>query len=224
MNLSADGSFTYNPAPGFEGSDSFTYTLNDGEGPGDTGTVTITVTGMIWFINNNAASCLTLAAGCGRLTNPFSTLAAFAALNNGTGNNPAANDNIFVYESATAYTGPLTLLSGQKFIGQDATNTLSNISGVIPPAGSDPLPATTPGGTLVTITSAGAAITVNTNNILRGYTGGNAAPDITGSGFVTLNISDVTLNGTGGALTLTNGALTATIASISTSGGATEST
>ncbi|HKY45103.1 MAG TPA: Ig-like domain-containing protein, partial [Pyrinomonadaceae bacterium] len=52
VTLNADGSFTYNPAPGFEGSDSFTYTLNDGEGPGDTGTVSITVTGMIWFINN----------------------------------------------------------------------------------------------------------------------------------------------------------------------------
>src|SRR5829696_3955136 len=219
VDLSADGSFKYNPAPGFEGSDSFTYTLNDGEGPGDTGTVSITVTGMIWFINNNAASCLTIAAGCGRLTNPFSTLAAFNTANGGGGNNPAANDNIFVYESATSYIGPLTLLNGQKFIGQDATDTLSNISGVIPPVNSDPLPATSPGGTLVTITSAGIGITVAQNNILRGYTGGNAAPDITGSGFVALNISDVTLNGTGQALNLTNGALTATIASISTSGG-----
>ena len=145
VNLSADGSFTYNPAPGFEGSDSFTYTLNDGEGPSDTATVTITVSGMIWFINNNAASCLTLAAGCGRLTNPFSTLAAFDALNSGTGNNPAANDNIFVYESAIDYVGPVTLLNGQKFIGQDATATLSSISGVTPPAGSDLCRRTEPG-------------------------------------------------------------------------------
>src|SRR6185369_17062063 len=150
----------------------------------------------------------------------FSSLSAFNALNNGTGNNPAANDNIFVYESVTAYTGPLTLLNGQKFIGQDATDTLSNISGVVPPVNSDPLPTTAPGGTLVTVTSASAGITVAQNNTLRGYTGGNAAPDISGSGFGTLTISDVTLNGTGGALTLTNGTLAATIASISTSGGA----
>ena len=47
----------------------------------------------------------------------MATLAAFAALNNGTGNNPAANDNIFVYESAIDYVGPVTLLNGQKFIG-----------------------------------------------------------------------------------------------------------
>ena len=220
VNLSADGSFTYNPPAGFEGTDTFTYTLSDGESNTDTATVSITVSGMIWFINNNAASCLTLAAGCGRLTNPFSTLAAFAAINVGGGNNPAANDNIFVYESATAYVGPLTLLNGQKFIGQDATDTLSNISGVIPPAGSDPLPATTPGAPIVNITSAGIGITVAQNNILRGFTGGNAAPDINGSGFGTLNISDVTLNGNGQALNLTNGTLTASIASISSNSAA----
>ena len=179
--LSADGSFTYNPAPGFEGTDTFTYTLNDNEGNTDTATVSIPVTGMIWFINNNSASCLTLAAGCGRITNPFSTLAAFDALNNGTGNNPAANDNIFVYESATDYIGPVTLLNGQKFIGQDATATLATISGVNPPAGSDPLPATSPGAPIVNITSAGIGITVAQNNILRGFTGGNAAPDISGT-------------------------------------------
>ncbi len=221
VNLSADGSFTYNPAPGFEGADSFTYTLNDGEGPSDTATVSITVSGMIWFINNNAASCLTLAAGCGRLTNPFSTLAAFAALNNGTGNNPAANDNIFVYQSATDYVGPVTLLNGQKFIGQDATDTLSNISGVMPPAGSDALPATSPGAPIVNITSAALAITVGQNNTLRGFTGGNSTGDINGTGFGTLNVSDVTLNGNGRALNLTTGTLNGAFGSISSTDSAT---
>src|SRR5215217_592052 len=134
------GKFTYNPPAGFEGTDTFTYTLTDNPNvtsaaSNRTATVSITVSGMIWFINNTAPSCLTLAAGCGRLTNPFSTLAAFNTLNNGTGNNPAANDNIFVYESATSYTGPVTLLNGQKFIGQDATASLSSISGVTPAAG-----------------------------------------------------------------------------------------
>jgi Ca2+-binding RTX toxin-like protein len=213
VNLSADGSFTYNPPAGFEGVDTFTYTLSDGEGNTDTATASITVSGMIWFINNNAASCLTLAAGCGRLTNPFSTLAAFNTLNNGTGNNPAANDNIFVYESATNYVGPLTLLNGQKFIGQDATATLSSISGVTPPAGSDPLPATSPGAPIVNIT--GSGITVAQNNTLRGFTGGDSTSDIDGAGFGTLNISDVTLNGTGRAMALSSGTLNASIASIS---------
>ena len=177
---------------------------------------------MIWFINNNSASCLTLAAGCGRLTNPFSTLAAFNALNNGTGNNPAANDNIFVYESATAYIGPLTLVNGQKFIGQDATATLSSISGVTPPAGSDPLPAKPRRNdrqhderrqsellSLKTIPSVDSPAGMQEQI--------SVAPN-----FGTLNISDVTLNGSGQALSLTTGTLAATFGSISsTDSGAT---
>src|SRR5437762_2093166 len=172
---------------------------------------------MIWFVNNNA-SC-----PCdGRLSNPFNTLAAFQAVNDGVGNHPAANDNIFVYESASNYTGPVTLLNGQKFIGQDATASLSSVSGLTPPVGSAPLPITNSGnGTIVNITSAGAGINVAQNNTLRGFTGGNAAPDISGSNFGTLNISDVALNGTGQALSLSTGTLNASFGSISSTNSAT---
>src|SRR6185369_13178805 len=45
--------------------------------------------------------------------------------------------------------------------------------------------------------------------------------DITGTGFGTLNVSDVTLNGNGQALNLTTGTLAATIASISSTNSAT---
>jgi hypothetical protein len=38
---------------------------------------------MIWFVNNNAGAC---ASACdGRLTHPFTTLAAFNGINNGRG-------------------------------------------------------------------------------------------------------------------------------------------
>jgi RTX calcium-binding nonapeptide repeat (4 copies)/Calx-beta domain len=222
------GKFTYNPPAGFEGVDTFTYTLTDNANvttaaSNRTATVSITVTGMIWFINNNSASCLTLAAGCGRLTNPFSTLAAFDALNGTAGsNNPAANDSIFVYESATAYVGPVTLENGQKFIGQDATASLSTILLITPAVGSDALPATNSGnGTIVNITSAGIGITVAQNNTLRGFTGGDAASDITGTGFGTLNVSDVTLNGNGNTLNLTTGTLNGTFGSLSSTNSAT---
>jgi hypothetical protein len=220
------GKFTYNPPAGFEGVDTFTYTLTDNANvttaaSNRTATVSITVSGMIWFINNTSAACTTLAAGCGRLTNPFSTLAAFNSLNNGTGNNPAANDNIFVYESATDYVGPVTLLNGQKFIGQDATASLSAISGITPATGSDPLPATSPGAPIVNITSAGIGITVAQNNTLRGFTGGNSTSDITGTGFVTLNVSDVTLNGNGNTLNLSTGTLNGTFGSLSSTNSAT---
>ena len=101
------------------------------------------------------------------------------------GNNPAANDNIFLYESAIDYAGPVTLLNGQRFIGQDATASLSTITGLTPPAGSDPLPATnSANGTIVNVTT-GNAITVASGNTLTGFTGGNSATDITGIGFGT---------------------------------------
>ena len=216
VTVNADGSFTYNPPAGFEGVDTFTYTLTNSEGS-NSATVTINVSGMIWFINNTA-SC-----PCdGRLTNPFNTLASFAAVNNGAGNNPATNDNIFLYESATDYVGPVTLLNGQRFIGQDASVSLTSITGLTPPVGSDPLPSTnSANATIVNITSASIGITVASGNTLIGFTGGNAVTDITGTGFGTLTISDVTLNGNGQALNLSNGTLAANIISISSTNSAT---
>jgi uncharacterized repeat protein (TIGR01451 family) len=216
VTLNSDGSFSYNPPAGFEGIDSFSYTLTNSEGS-NSATVSINVSGMIWFVNNNA-SC-----PCdGRLTNPFSSLASFQAVNNGAGNNPANNDNIFLYESIADYAGPVALLNGQKFIGQDATASLSSITGLTPPAGSDPLPAMNSGnGVIVNITSATTAITVASDNLLRGFTGGNAVTDITGAMFGTLTVSDVTLNGTGQALNLNAGTLAANFNGISTTDSAT---
>ncbi len=218
--VNADGSFTYNPAPGYEGTDTFTYTLSNSTGSNNA-TVTITISGMVWFINNNAAACTTLAAGCGRLSNPFSTLASFNAINNGTGNNPSANDNIFVYESATGYTGGVTLLSGQKLIGQDSTSTLSTITGLTPPSGSASFPAMNTGAPAVTIQNAGGiGVTLNSGNTLNGFTGGNSSSSaISGSSFGTLTVADVIVNTTGQALSLTNGTLSATFSSVTSTGG-----
>jgi uncharacterized repeat protein (TIGR01451 family) len=82
------GAFTYNPPVGFEGTDSFSYTLSNGTGLTDTATVSINVSGMIWFVNNAPGAC---SANCnGRLSNPFTTLSAFQTVNNGTGSNPAS--------------------------------------------------------------------------------------------------------------------------------------
>lgn len=43
VSLAADGSFSYDPASGFTGADTFTYTATNGQSPNDTATVTITV-------------------------------------------------------------------------------------------------------------------------------------------------------------------------------------
>ena len=102
--MSSNGSFTYDPPAGFTGTDTFTYTISDGPTHDASATlsatVSLTVSGMVWFINNTAGT-----NGDGRLSSPFNSLANFQAVNDGTVNHPAANDHIFLYESATAYTG-----------------------------------------------------------------------------------------------------------------------
>ena len=199
VTVQPNGAVEYNPPAGFEGNDTFTYTISDGEGNTDTATVTFTVSGMIWFIDNTAA-----ASGDGRLTSPFNNLPAFQAVNNGVGNNPANNDNIFLYTGVGNYAGPLTLRSGQKLIGQGSGASLSAISGVNPPAGSDPLPAT--GGANPNITSSGVGITLSSNNLIRGLNiAGTSGAGITGSSFGTLVISQVAVSATGPALQLSNG-------------------
>src|SRR5262245_17331577 len=46
LTLNPDGSFTYTPAPGYSGTDSFIYEVSDGNGGTDTATVTIDVGGV----------------------------------------------------------------------------------------------------------------------------------------------------------------------------------
>src|SRR5262245_22087708 len=117
VTFAADGSFTFNPNPGFEGATTFTYTISDGTFT-DTATVTLSVSGMIWFINAAAGG-----GGDGRLSSPFNTISAFF---------PTAvddpGDNIFLYSGN--YTGPLTLLNNQRLIGQGAAQSLSVITGL----------------------------------------------------------------------------------------------
>ena len=79
--VAANGTFTYNPPAGYEGLDSFNYTITNNAGS-DVGTVVITITGMIWFVEQRGfRRCTTNNNICGRLTNPFSTLGAFETAN-----------------------------------------------------------------------------------------------------------------------------------------------
>jgi hypothetical protein len=219
LTLNADGTFTYNPPAGFDGTDTFNYTITDGTGSG-TGKMVFNISGMFWFIDNSQAT-----NGDGRLTNPFNNLASFASINDGAGNHPAANDNIFLYrQSASDYTGGTPLLNGQKLIGQGATASLSTITGITPPPGSLPLPAT--GGTNpVIVNGAGNDVTIvagSAGNTIRGVSFGNASGSAiaSGAGFGTLNVSDSSISTTGQALNLNTGTLAATFATLASSGGA----
>jgi hypothetical protein len=217
LTVNADGSFTYNPLAGFEGADNFTYTIDNGFASPQTATVTLNISGMVWFITNGGA------AGNGRLSSPFNSIAAFQTVNTGAGNNPAVNDNIFVFENAAVYTGSLTLLNGQRLIGQDATVSLSTITGLTPNATySTAFPAMNTGAPVTTLTTTVAAtnaVNLGSGNTLRGFTLGNTTGSgISGTSFGTLIIADVSKNGTGQALALTTGAFgsPATIDNITT--------
>ncbi len=212
VTLSANGSFTYTPPRGFEGTDTFTYTLNDGESFTDTGTVSLSVTGMIWFVNSAAP-----AGGDGRIGSPYNTLAALAGVNNGAGNNPATNDNIFLY--AGSYTGPLTLLNNQKLIGAGATASLAAITGLTPPPGSVAFPAT--GGVRPAIVGSSGGVNLASSNTVRGLNlNASGSTALSGANVGTLSVTEAAVSNTaGGAVNLANGTLTVVLNSVAASGG-----
>ena len=112
-SISANGSFTYVPAAGFSGADSFTYQVTDTQ-DATTGTVNITVGPRVWYVRdlvdaNNAAG------GDGRSTNAFDSIAAFNAATTNNG------DIIYIFAGntgTTPLTGSITLKDGQKLWGQ----------------------------------------------------------------------------------------------------------
>jgi hypothetical protein len=214
VTLRGDGSFDFNPKAGFQGSDSFTYTLTNSAGS-STASVSLTVSGMIWFVDNSRGS-----NGDGRLTSPFNCLSGSGCLSSVT---TSASDTIFLYrQTAANYTGGVKLLASQHLAGQGASHSLSAISGLTPPAGSLPLPST--GGTnpiIVTTATATDAIDLATNNTVDGLTVGNKSGiGISGSAFGSLTVRDTSINGTGQALGLNNGSVTATFAGVSSSSSA----
>jgi hypothetical protein len=216
------GKFVYNPPAGLQGAaaDSVAYTLQAGTAV-TTGKVAITVQDMVWFVGgggigtpcaspNLPASDLV----CGRLTDPYPTLADFQADNTGALGRPGAGHSIFIYEGT--YGGAVTLLAQQKLIGQDATATLSAISGITPVLGSDTFPAMKPAGGTVTINGTSGGVVLGADNLLRGFTitpsGGTA---LSGTGFGTPTIAEVSIAATAGpALSLNNGTLNGTFPSV----------
>jgi hypothetical protein len=196
-----DGSFQYNPAPGFEGSDSFTYTVTDGTGKTDTATVNVTVGGMIWFVNAAAP-----AGGDGRLANPFNCLVGAGSCFSTTPSDEPG-DYIFLFSGTYNDNAALVLLNNQKLIGAAATAPLaggSSITGFTIPPFSDALPPTS--GASPVITSTASGVQLASGNLLRGFTVGNTGTaagnyDIANTATATvgtLTISEVLLNGTGG--------------------------
>ncbi|HEV7780317.1 MAG TPA: Ig-like domain-containing protein [Chitinophagaceae bacterium] len=224
LTLNADGSFLYDPPKGYEGGDQFNYTIDNGFSSPSTVTVNITVSGMIWFIANGGA------AGDGRLSAPFNSIAAFQTLNDGSGSNPAANDHIFIYENAAAYpASSITLLQNQKLAGQDASSSLATITGYAIPSYSTPLPATNPGGNSANLSNAGTILSLSAagGNVIQGITlssSSGSALSLSGAAAGTHSVTEViisasgTSNGVSIATASYNGTFNYTSGSITSSG------
>jgi len=206
----ASGAFTYEPAAGFTGSDTFTYTIQNGSGLTSTATVNITVTSAIWFINDDAAG-----GGTGTLSKPFNTMTAFQSINDGGTSRPQDGHTIFIYSGG--YDGSITVRSNQKVFGQGASQSLLALTGLSAPSGTNLLPGT--GGTRPTLTSSGGNVfSLSGAATIQGLNIGNSL----GAKFLSntagrLTASEIDLNGTGVALNISGKELAATFGQVSSS-------
>ena len=231
ITINADGSYLYNPAAGFTGgTDTVKFKVCDNGAPPACSAVhnlTLTVSDMVWFIDNSLG-----APGDGRLTSPFNSISGFTGINDGTGNHPKTGQVIFIdRNTATDYTGPLTLQNNQKVLGKGGSVGLASFAGIPLAPDSDALPTT--GGTAPNITTSAAAtngITLASGNTIRGLTvGATTGAKIFGNTFGTVTIGntttpDVALSGAGKALDLTSGTFAATskFSSVATTSSATQ--
>src|SRR5262245_4029649 len=125
--FNADGTFTYTSAAGFEGTDTFTYTLRDTGIDGiagnaddltSTGKVSIAVApaASVWFIDNSVGG----GPGDGSQNNPFRSIAEFNAANDGGAGHPGGGDIVYLRHGTGTYeeSDGINLLDGQTLIGQ----------------------------------------------------------------------------------------------------------
>ncbi|GEM46948.1 ExeM/NucH family extracellular endonuclease [Deinococcus cellulosilyticus] len=201
----ATGAFHYTPAPGFTGSDSFTYVVEDTHVIGgvtshlqSTGTVNVTVAGKVWYVNATAP-----AGGNGTSIAPLQSVATAAAQSNSSG------ATIYVYNGSYGTTPVALSNTNQKLIGQGVAFGLSDISGAPSvtfngkAAGFAPTFGRVSGSNLGALEIRGANVTPasgNTGIDISSSTGTNSLSlkNTTVSGATTA----LNLNRTGGILTL----------------------
>ncbi|MDM7887425.1 Ig-like domain-containing protein [Curtobacterium sp. RHCJP20] len=152
LELGKDGSYRYTPAPGFSGTDSFTYTATDGNGATTTATVTVTVTPAA------AADSITVTAGGpttvgapGLLGNDQGTdLTVTGSTQPAHGTVTVGSDGSYTYTPADGYSGndsfDYTVTDGN---GKSDTVTVTVL---VRPAANDDTLTTRAGETLTTTT------------------------------------------------------------------------
>ena len=216
VTVNADGSFSYDPPPGFTGSaDTFTYRVSDSAGTSNLATVTINVSNIMWFICNGCGG-----TNRGTLLNPYTTIGAFSAANTGSAPAPQPGQNIYIRSGTYAgATDTLTLQNSQEVDGQGTA-----ASSVITPAANSnsAFAALTAGARPLLEPTSGDAIDLASNNTVRFLNVGTtvaSAAHLNGTSIGTLTLNNVSLgteaSATGRPLALSTGTLsTATLDSV----------
>jgi hypothetical protein len=205
--MSSDGTFTYDPPQGGDGTDTFTYTVNDND-TGDAGstakthtnTVTVGMSGTrVWFVNDDAP-----ADGRGVSHDPARSLARLSTGGN-LNEEDGTDDRIFVYSGT--YTAGLVLENSQRLLGEPHG---LNVGGTQFVAAGNTAPAISHAGNSV--------VTLGQDNELEDLALGSGATSLAGTGIGTASVDDTTINNAGGkAIELTTGTLNAAFDSVSSS-------
>jgi VCBS repeat-containing protein len=135
--LAADGTFTYEPAAGFEGADVIAFQVTDNH-PTDPalvgGTITIAVSEMVWYVHDVTGADNPENGDSGRSTNAFDSIAELVAADPVT-----PNDIVFVFYGDSATTPHDTQLTiddtGVKLHGEAIGLTVPGFGTIVPAAG-----------------------------------------------------------------------------------------
>ncbi|MDQ6616777.1 MAG: cadherin-like domain-containing protein [Actinomycetota bacterium] len=201
--VNADGTFTYNPPAGFTGgNDTFMYTVSNGFHSASN-TVTVAVANRVWYVNSALGT-----NGNGTSISPFNTLSSVT----GPGGPTGSGDYIFLFGSASNYTGGIALKANQTFLGQSVGlviggHTIVTASGVNP---------------TITNSSGSPALTLAENDTIRGVNvNATSGPGVSASGVdattIESTVAIVSTNGDGLDVNGGNGAFSVA-APITTSG------
>ncbi len=213
VTLNADGSFDYSPPAGVTGAnaDSFNYAIGNGFGEVTTNcTANISLNtdagAVPWFISRGAGG-----ANVGTFADPFTSIAAFNAVNNGTGSNPGNGDIVYIFADLPGFYNEadgINLLAGQEVYGGTVQfNTVFTASGSTSTAYSS-FAATTEAGRTQIRTTGDDAFDIFANNTIRGFTVDSTAAYAfadSGGNIGATTISDVSTFNNGGVFNLQNG-------------------
>ncbi|WP_299978678.1 Ig-like domain-containing protein [uncultured Pseudoteredinibacter sp.] len=202
---SNSGTYRYNPAAGYNGTDSFSYYICDNANAcTQASAVSVTVSDRIWFVDSSAST-----AGDGRLSSPFQKLSG----SNSFGSDAADSTGDTIYLRGGNYQGELALKNGQKLIGSMSNSTLASISGITLASHSGSIDNPDNSNTIISNAS-GNAVSIAQNNLIHGIEIGDAINKVIGTGFGNLEVKVTEFSGAGRILALSTGTVDINVSSM----------